>query len=318
MTRAGPREVARGFGRVVATRGFAMSARNVPHERPVAWHNIMVRRSLALTFVAACGSPPSPPPADTPDAPLGPVDAAPDACRLPFPPNPNPPAAPPFDGTVFLAPGLFTDGDPTSFASLTPKGRGIRTMFDRRTNSFNEVDARLFDARFGTTVSIEIQVNPELDDAAAEAAARFYATAIGRLPAFQFADLQTVWMHRGLFPFGGGNNNLLIHTEQGDAYVADGFLEEVFLHESSHTSLDAHHAATARWQEAQTADAGYISTYARDNPTREDVAESLVPYLAQKYRPERLAAGQLDAIRHAMPNRITYFDCLGLTLDRVP
>ena len=45
-------------------------------------------------------------------------------------------------------------------------------------------------------------------------------------------------MHDGVFGFGGGNDDLLIHTGQGDAYIADGNLDETFLHEACHTSLD--------------------------------------------------------------------------------
>ena len=32
----------------------------------------------------------------------------------------------------------------------------------------------------------------------------------------------------------------------------------------------------------------FISEYARDHPDREDIAESFLPYLAVRYRPERL------------------------------
>ena len=39
--------------------------------------------------------------------------------------------------------------------------------------------------------------------------------------------------------------------------------------------MDGPHAASAGWLAAQAADPEFISTYARDNPTREDIAESL-------------------------------------------
>ena len=68
-------------------------------------------------------------------------------------------------------------------------------------------------------------------------------------------------------PFGGGNNNLLIHTGQGAQYEASGILEETFVHEAAHTSLDAVHASSAGWIAAQQADPNFISTYARDNAT---------------------------------------------------
>lgn len=248
------------------------------------------------------------------------VDLGPDAsddCEAPHPPVSNP-NAPPYSGTLFIDPNIITEADPSSFAGLSYAGQGSRTMYDRRTSSFNVVNAHLFDAAFGSGTQIEIQVNPEFNQAEAEVEATYYATAIGRLPGFLFADLQTVWIHRGLQPFGGGNNNLLIHTEQGQQYALDGLLEETFLHEASHTSMDSHHAATARWIEAQTADGTFLSTYARDNPTREDVAETLGPYLAVRFRASRVDATVVSTILSTVPNRIRYLDCLGLSMDLLP
>jgi hypothetical protein len=206
-------------------------------------------------------------------------------------------------------------GDPTSFVDLTFTGQAPREMFDRRTGAFGTVNAYLFLARFGASKTVEIQVNPEFSQAQAEAEARTYATVVGRLPAFAFRDLDTMWIHAGRFPFGGGNRNLLIHTAQGEEYTAGGYLEEIFVHEGTHTSIDGDHGAAARWLEAQAADGTFVSTYARDNPTREDVAETMVPYLAQRFRADRLAPGTVDTIRAAIPNRLRYLDCLGVTME---
>jgi hypothetical protein len=250
---------------------------------------------------------------------LGSRDAGFDAavCEDPFAAVAQPASEPPFSGTVFIDPDMLTDGDPSSLVSLTYVGVAPRTMFDRRTDTFNSVNAHVFDARFGTTVSVEVQVNPEFTVEQAETEARFYATAVGRLPAFAFRDLRTMWIHAGHFLFGGGNENLLIHTAQGVEYASDGYLEEVLLHESAHTSLDAYHATTARWQEAQRADEVALSTYARDFPEREDVAETLGPYLAVRFWSDRLPAATVALIQQSIPNRITYFDCLGLSTEPV-
>ena len=52
----------------------------------------------------------------------------------------------------------------------------------------------------------------------------------------------------------------------------------------------------------------FISTYARDHPEREDVAESVVPYLAVTLHPDRLEQGTKDKIVQTMTHRIQYFD----------
>ena len=86
------------------------------------------------------------------------------------------------------------------------------------------------------------------------------------------------------------------------------------MHEAAHTSLDAVHAAAPGWLAAQTADDRFISDYARDFPGREDIAESFLPYLAVRYRQDRITAAMATQILEAIPNRIAYFDGLGLEM----
>jgi hypothetical protein len=217
--------------------------------------------------------------------------------------------AQPFSGTIFIDPDIVTSADPTTFTGLTYAGQANRVMFDRRVNAFVTYNAYLFNATFNDGLTAEIQVNPEFGSvAAAMAPASQYGTEIGRLPTALRTSLQTVWIHQGVQPFGGGNNNILIHTGQGAQYIADGILEEALVHEASHTSLDSTHAASPGWLAAQAADPNFISTYARDNPTTEDVAESFLPYLAVRYRSDRISASLANTINSTIPNRLAYFD----------
>lgn len=259
----------------------------------MARRKLKVGGALILTVAVGCG-----------------VDSS------PGPSLPNNPS-PPFGGTIFIDPDIITDSDPTTFLGLVPAGQEVRTMFDRRVNGWIDVSAYLFEATFDDGLTAEVQVNPEFGSvAAAEAQALFYAEAIGRLPTGLRIDVETVWIHAGVEPFGGGNNNLLIHIGQGDLYVADGILEETFVHEAAHTSLDAAHASSPGWLAAQAADPTFISTYARDNREREDIAESFVPYLAVRFRSDRISQSLEDVILATIPNRIAYFD--GLALDMYP
>ena len=224
-------------------------------------------------------------------------------------------AEPPFDGTIFIDPDIIKSTDPTTFQNSTYAGQGFRTMFDRRVNNWINVNAYLFNTTFSDGLTTEIQVNPEFgSSAAAQVEAQKYGTVIGRLPTVLRSDVETVWIHLGTQPFGGGNNNLLIHTGQAALYTADGILEETFVHEAAHTSLDADHANAPGWLAAQTADNGFISTYARNHPKREDIAESFLPYLAARYRANRISASLADTILQTIPNRIEYFNSLALDL----
>ena len=231
-------------------------------------------------------------------------------------PTPTPvPGTPPFSGTIFLDPDIITASDPTTFQTLTPKGQGLRTMFDRRVNALIQVQAYLFDAAFSDGLTAEVQVNPEFGSAdAARVQAEKYVPAIGRLPRALRVSVTTVWIHQGLQPFGGGNNILLIHVGQGDSYIAQGILEETFVHEAAHTSLDVPHATSAGWLAAQSRDGTFISTYARDYPTSEDVAETFLTWLAVRYRSARITPALANTIQQTVPNRLAYFDSLGLNI----
>lgn len=216
---------------------------------------------------------------------------------------------PPFRGTIFINPDIITEDDPTAFVSLTYAGQESREMFDRRPGTRITVDAYLFDATFDDGLTVEIQVNPEFGSVEnAQIEAEKYAPPIGQLATSLRRDVETVWIHKGDNPFGGGNNNLLIHTGQALNYINNGILEETLIHEAAHTSLDRDHARAEDWVSAQGLDNHYISTYARDNNTREDVAESFLPYLAIRYFADRIPEDLKNTIEETIPNRIAYFD----------
>lgn len=217
---------------------------------------------------------------------------------------------PPYTGTVFIDPDVIVPSDPSALLDMTYAGRGERTMYDRRTADWVVLDAYLFDARFSDGLGSEVQVNPEFGSvAAAERVAAKYAHMLGRLPTVLRTDVETVWIHRGQEDWGGRNDNLLIHVDQyATAPAFADFEEEVMVHEAAHTSLDAAHAEAPDWLSAQSADGGFVSTYARDHPFREDVAESFLPWLAVRYRPERVSVADRRKILDAIPNRLAYFD----------
>ena len=61
------------------------------------------------------------------------------------------------------------------------------------------------------------------------------------------------------------------------------------------------------WICAQNIDGKYISTYAKDKP-QEDLAESILPWVAITYRAERQKKNTIKTIRKTIPNRLRYFD----------
>lgn len=232
------------------------------------------------------------------------------------PENNNPVAVntpPPYGGTIFIENEIVTSDDSSSFTSLEDKGTGDRTVFDRRINDWTTINAFLFKAEYADGDAIEIQVNPEFNTVAlARAEAEKYAKEVGRLPVVLRSDVEYVWVHKGTELYGGGNRSILIHTGQTAIYENDGILEETLIHEAAHTSLDADHATAAAWRAAQTADATFISDYAKEYPEREDIAESYLMYLAVTFRADRISEENKRKIETAIPNRIAYFNSLNL------
>lgn len=217
------------------------------------------------------------------------------------------PDSPPFTGTIFLDPDIVTTDDPSAFQSMSEQGTGERQMYDRR-EGWIITTPYLFQASYDDGLTIEIQVNPEFTESEAAAEAERYAWMFGQLPTLLRKDVDTSWIHKGVNPWGGGNRNLLVHTGQGELYIADGIAEETLIHEGSHTSLDADYATSPGWLDAQLADPTYISTYAQDFPEREDIAESFLPYVALRYRRDRISDDLAELFEVTIPNRIQFFD----------
>ena len=215
----------------------------------------------------------------------------------------------PYRGSVFISNNILNSSDNSTFISIESIPDNPRTMYDRRNNgSWITVTPFLFEAKFSDGTQIEVQVNNEFENKTyAEKVALTYLEAIGRLPELFRKDVETVWIHKGNESFGGGNNNILIHHDRGLEREKYGLLEEVFLHEGAHTSLDSDHSSSNGWINAQKADNGnFISDYAKEYPQREDVAETFPLCFAIKYKRDRLNDDIIRKIEKAISNRIRY------------
>jgi hypothetical protein len=217
---------------------------------------------------------------------------------------------PPFTGTIFIDPNIITKNDPTSFTHIKFSGKKSRIMFDRRVDDWIESFPLIFLAYYDDGYSVEVQVNPEFESSEISLEiAKKYATIIGRIPNSLRANVETVWIHKGMKPFGGGNNNLLIHTDWSEEhYESQGILEEAFIHEAAHTSLDELYSNDLEWKNAQRVDCQFISFYALENSLREDVAESYLAYFAVRYASKRISKKMINTIENTMPERIKFFD----------
>lgn len=226
-------------------------------------------------------------------------------------------AAPPYSGTAFIMPNLITEADPTKFVAITDRGLESHNVFDRRVGDYVVMDVFVYEASYSDGRTIAFMVNPEFGDVdASRQQVSHYAPVFGRLPNVLRRGLAYVWIHKGDNPFGGTpfdgtHPAVLIHTGAlAQSYINQGVLEEILVHEATHAVLDTSIRDTADWLDAQSSDNEFISTYARDNPTAEDVAESFLPYLAVCCGQGRVSASVTSISSATIPARLRVFDSL--------
>lgn len=222
---------------------------------------------------------------------------------------------PPYSGTIFDFPDSFKDTDPTTLTGVTYVGQQRKSVYDRRAGMIT-INAWVYSAAFNDGAAAwSIMVNPEFDQATAKTLAEKYARSIGQMPHCIRAGLTGAVIHDGVNPWGGGDP-LTIHHGQGLSYERQGIVTETMIHESTHAGFDRMYY-TADWSDAAKADGNYISTYARDYPTREDHSESFLCWLVAKYKRDRISAADYGKITATIPNRIQWYDGKNLKLSPV-
>ncbi len=202
---------------------------------------------------------------------------------------------PPYSGTVFLDADIITPDDPTSFIDLEINAESA------------EEESYHYTAIFSDTANVELLTYGFSDEPSAREVALKVAKAVGSIPASMKPGLKQINIH-----FGDGRANAnaslgLINLQSLSSSFIN-YLEELLAHEAAHISLDNRYRASSDWQYAQTIDPTFISNYAQSRSGTEDIAESVVPYLAYRYRPQRISKADYASILKAMPARIAFFD----------
>merc|ERR1711862_663800 len=159
--------------------------------------------------------------------------------------------------------------------------------------------------------TVEFRVDPRLGTGYADVV--HFARVLGRVPKFTRTRVDKFDIVPGNHPQAGGGSyerkTLHIELTYARNMEASGSLEEMLMHEAGHVSLQ-NLQSTGAWQSAAAADRNHISIYARNNPGREDVTESIVPWFATRCRSNRLSQRDLQTICSAIPNRLAYLDYL--------
>ena len=215
-----------------------------------------------------------------------------------------------FVKALFTEEDIINEKDPTTFQNIVFVKKKTIKWWDRRNGTKQKsFKAFIFKATFlKGKRDITIRVNAEFETKSkAEEQAVKYAKIIGQLPTFlRTKNLKTLTIHKGNKKWGGGNNDILIHT---DKYLR--FVEEVAIHEAAHTTLDPQwHGSIKRskWNKAIKADNKFVSPYAKRFPKREDIAETINWWIAVRCKSDRISKLTYEKIILGIPNRLKYLD----------
>ena len=232
---------------------------------------------------------------------------------------------PPFGGTIWDLPDLIKPSDYTVYSTSSYLGVKDRLFYDNSIPDFIIYPAHVYEVYFGDGLSVDFEIYSEFTQVEAENLEQKYAPLLGQLGKELRKNIRSVEFLKGeevaSAQRSNDNNyaNITFHTDWLKNIVEtrpDGDkTEELFIHESVHLSIDPYVYGQQGWIDAVNLDGNFLSTYAKDNPDSEDVAETFQAYIAVKYFPERISNSLRDTILSVCLNRFKYFDTLNLDLS---
>ena len=231
---------------------------------------------------------------------------------------------PPFGGTMWDLPDLITSSDYTIYSTSSYQGIETRLFYDKSIPDFINYPAHIYKINFGDNLSIDFEIYTEFTQEEAANIEQKYAPLIGQLgkdlrrniKSFEFLKGEEVASAQRTDDLNYAN--ITFHTDWltlVETRFSGDRTEELLIHESAHLSIDPYVYGQQGWTDAINLDGNYISTYAKDNPNSEDVAETFQAYIAVKYFPDRISNSLRDTILSVCLNRFKYFDSLNLDLS---
>jgi regulator of replication initiation timing len=232
---------------------------------------------------------------------------------------------PPFSGTMWDLPDLIKSSDYTIYSTSSYQGIETRLFYDKSIPDFINYPAHVYKVNFGDDLSIDFEIYTEFTQQEAGNIEQKYAPLIGQLGKDLRKNIISFEFLKGEEAASAQRTddlnyaNITFHTEWLTSVVETrpegDKTEELLIHESAHLSIDPYVYGQQEWTDAVNLDGNYLSTYAKDNPNSEDVAETFQAYIAVKYFPDRISNSLRDTILSVCLNRFEYFDSLNLDLS---
>lgn len=208
---------------------------------------------------------------------------------------------------------FITEDDPSAFYCLKYFGTARQEMPDKRREDLFADDVHMFEAWFEDGTTVGLWAHPDLGTREdAEVVVNQVVGPLGRLPSFMREGLRHVVLHKGdVTAFAEDEGQFFVLYDANIARrIASNDLEETVFHEAVHATLDAELAHDEVWLSAQTADGGFVTAYAANNPKGEDLAETALFAYAYFQHPERLPDEVREALETLVPNRLALLDRL--------
>ena len=232
---------------------------------------------------------------------------------------------PPFAGTLWELPDLISSSDYTVFSTSIYEGIETRLFYDEAITDFINYPAHIFKVNFGDGLSIDFEIYSEFSEQEAISIEQKYAPIVGQLGKELRKNIKSIEFLKGNSVASAQRSNdlsyanITFHIDWLNNTVetrpGGDKTEELLIHESAHLSIDPYVYNQQGWIDAVNLDNNYISTYAKENPDTEDVAENFQAYIAVKYFPERISNSLRDTILSVCLNRFKYFDSLNFDLS---
>ncbi len=205
--------------------------------------------------------------------------------------------------------------DPSAFYCLDYDGPATREMVYQGEVIFPD-GVETFYARFSDQSMVEIWVHPAVgDESVARQKAMDLTLPLGTLPSWMRMPGLVVKINpgdRSAFAETLGRF-FVVSSDNIEARLNTHDLQETVFHEMIHVALDTDHAKAHEWKAAQAADGAFVTDYALNNPTTEDLAETALFAYAYFNHPERLPVSVKNKLRDRFANRLAYLKPLLLT-----
>ena len=239
--------------------------------------------------------------------------------------------------------GIINSKDPSTLQKVIYIGEEKRNILEARVDREDhsrrfefKATPSVFDAYYENGKIFEILIYFENEKnkskGKAESLAEKYAFMIGQMPNVLLQRLDAAHIYADVLGISNASAHrrvINIHPEGEDGHNFGNAIEELFIHELVHASLDKpihgtyqalnkkrHKNSTIKskklnwgdWRQAVKKDKKkYITEYAKTT-IHEDLAESFTAWLALRYKGDRISNFQKQVIENKIPNRIKFFD----------